>query len=215
MDKTAKHAIRTLLKTTIMLVIPGAICLSDAAQTSTPPPQDSFSKYRIITERNIFSRQRGRRTITQRTGREPTIRQYTPPSPESYLVLKGLAKVDNVYVAFFEDTRGGPLIRVTAGAGLARGRITKLNLDSVVYQRGRNEAAIAIGRTLEGKLAPATLSLDNLVELARTIPVAPSTQPADGNEPAAAETPGSETPAADEADILRKLMERRKQELGG
>jgi len=210
MSKTANHTIRTLLKTTIMLVILGAICLSGAAQTSTPPPQDSFSKYRIITERNIFSRQRGRRAATPRTDRERTVRQYTPPSPESYLVLKGLAKVDNVYVAFFEDTRGGALIRVTAGAGLARGRITKLNLDSVVYQRGDNKASIAIGQTLEGRLAPATLSLDNLVELARTAPIASSTQPADGNQP-----PAAETPPADEADILRKLMERRKQELGG
>jgi hypothetical protein len=118
-----------------------------------------------------------------------------------------LAKVDNVYVAFFEDTRGGPLIRVTAGGSLARGRITKLNLDSVVYQRGEDSASIMVGQTLEGKLGPVPLTLDSYVTLPTTVSTVSDTQTAeDANTPSA---------SGDESDILKRLMERRKQELGG
>lgn len=206
MIKKANRRLLGFLMGAIIILMLGAICLVDAAGTSGPGADDFSSRYRIITDRNIFSRQRGRRSAAIGTSAEQSTRKVTPPTAESYFVLKGLAKVDDVYVAFFEDTRGGDLIRVTAGGGLARGKITKLNLDSVVYQRGEDSASILVGQTLEGKLAPVLLTYDSYVSLAATVSVAAGTpKTADANAPAS---------SGDESDILKKLMERRKQELG-
>jgi len=206
MNKKANHKPRVLSKCVIIVIMLGAISLSDAGRTSGAGANDFSSRYRIIIERNIFSRQRGRRAVDVRTGRSQPTRQVAPRSPESYLVLTGLAKVNNVYVAFFEDTRGGPLIRVTAGGSLARGRVTKLNLDSVVYQRGEDSASIMVGQTLEGKLGAVALAVDSYV----TLPVKASTVA--GTQTAAdANTPAT---SGDEADILKRLIERRRQELG-
>ncbi len=206
MNKKANHKPRALLKCVIIVIMLGAISLSDAGRTSGAGANEFSSHYRIIVERNIFSRQRGRRAVDNRTSGEQSTRQVAPRSQESYLVLTGLAKVNNVYVAFFEDTRGGPLIRVTAGGSLARGRVTKLNLDSVVYQRGEDSASIMVGQTLEGKLGAVALAVDSYVTLPATVSTVSDTQTAgDAHIPSA---------SGDEADILKRLIERRRQELG-
>jgi len=205
MIKKANHKLRSSLKSAIIILMLGAICLAGNARTSGPGANDFSSRYRIISDRNIFSRQRGQRSVGPRTSGEQSTRQVAP-SPESYWALKGLAKVNDVYVAFFEDTRSGELIRVTTGGSLARGRITKLNLDSVVYQRGKDSASILVGQTLEGKLAPVALTYDNYVSLPTTASAAaPAPKTQDANAPAS---------SGDDSDILKKLMERRKQELG-
>lgn len=206
MIKKANHRLLGFLTGAIITVMLGAICPVNAARTSGPGANDFSSRYRIITDRNIFSRQRGQRNVNTQTSAEQSTRKVTPPTAESYFVLKGLAKVDDVYVAFFEDTRGSELIRVTAGGSLARGKITKLNLDSVVYQRGEDSASILVGQTLEGKLGPVLLTYDDLVSLPATVSVAAGApKTIDANAP-----PSS----GDDSDVLKKLMERRKQELG-
>ena len=206
MIKKANHGLHGFLKGAIIIIMLGAICLADAAGTSGPGANDFSSRYRIITDRNIFSRQRGPRSVGSRTSGEQSARKVTPPTEESYFVLKGLAKVDDVYIAFFEDTRGGDLMRVTAGVSLARGKITKLNLDSVVYQRGEDSASILVGQTLEGKLAPVLLTYDSYVSLPTTASAAAAApKTTDANAPAS---------SGDDSDVLKKLMERRKQELG-
>ena len=206
MNGKANRKRRVFLKCAVTIIVLGAVCLCGAGRASGGGGDDFSSRYRIIIERNIFSRQRGRRAVETQRNEGRTARQVAPRSPESYLVLTGLARVDDIYVAFFEDTRGGSLIRVTAGGSLARGKVTKLNLDSVVYQKGEDSATIMVGQTLEGEAGALALTDDSYATLSEMVwAVAGTPASADANAPAS---------SGDEADILKRLMERRKQELG-
>lgn len=203
---------RTFFEVAVTVIVLLAVCVSDGAQTSRRQGGSFFSQFRIITERNIFSRQRGRRRVETRTERSQPARRVVRRTEESYLVLAGLAKVNDVYVAFLEDTRGGSLLRVTAGGSIARGKITKLNLDSVIYELEGNRTSVMIGQTLEGELGLLPVAEDSFVSLSETVAIADNAPVRDdANTPS---TERSDTPpgSEDEAEIIRRLMERRKQE---
>ncbi len=186
----------------ITFLILGALDLSPAAQTSGDKTDNFWSQYGIIIEGNIFSRHRGRAAEPRTASNQPA-GQPSPPQPESYFVLKGLAKEDDTFVAFFEDARAGEVIRVRAEDSIARGKIAKLTLDSAVYERDANTVAVQVGQTLQGRLGSPALTFENLLEWSRKESTAPDTQAdEDINIPSS------------EADILKKLMERRRQQIG-
>ncbi|MHC4646415.1 MAG: hypothetical protein ACYTBJ_13020 [Planctomycetota bacterium] len=202
MARTVNPKTAALIAAFVSFLILGVLDLLCAAQPPAEKTDDFWSEYGIIIEGNIFSRYRGRDAVEPRTSSNPTAEQ-PPPQPESYFVLKGLAKEDDAFVAFFEDTRAGDMIRVRAEEPIARGKITGLTLDSAVYERDANTVSVQVGQTLEGRLASLTLTFENLLEWSQ-------------KESAALNTPGDEgmqTPS-NEADILKKLMERRRQQIG-
>jgi hypothetical protein len=163
----------------------------------TTARQDTWAEYRIILQRNIFSRQRGplRR-------RRSTRRSVVRRSPESYLLLKGIVQEDSTFIAFIEDTQSNTVLRLREGDSAARGTVKNFSLDSIEYQLEDKTISVTLGRDLEG--GQGTLSMNTLLELSATS--SPSTDP---NAPT--EEP---TLSGDEAEILRKLMEQRKQQLG-
>lgn len=159
--------------------------------------QDSWATYQIILQRNIFSRQRG--PIRQRRART---RPVVTRNPESYLLLKGIVQEDGTFFAFVENTQGSSVLRLREGDSVARGTVKNFTLDSIEYQLEDKTISIAIGRDLEG--GQGTLSMNRLLELSATS--SPVSDPnAVTEEPILSE---------DEAEILRKLMEQRKQQLG-
>ena len=180
-----------------------AIGISYSDETSADKADEFWSQYRILVERNIFSRERGNRTIEPGVSVTQARRQPPTPQPESYFVLKGVARANDSFVAFFEDTRGGEVIRVKAQDPIARGRIVKLTLDSAAYQNDANTVDVKVGQTLEGELGGTALTFENLLEWSEIGSTAASTQDANGTEK-----------LSDDAEVLRKLMERRRQELG-
>jgi hypothetical protein len=179
------------------------VAIAYAAETSTDKEDEFRSQYSVIVERNIFSRNRG--TKTTDPGASATQARIQPPTPqlESYFVLKGIAKADDSFVAFLEDVRGGEVIRVKAQDAIARGRIVKLTLDSAAYQNDANAVDVKVGQTLEGKPGGAALTFENLLEWSEMGSTAAGTQDANGTQK-----------LSDDAELLRKLMERRRQELG-
>jgi len=185
------------------LCILAAIGISYAAEASTDDADEFWSRYRIVVERNIFSRHRGNRTIEP--GVSAAQARIQPPTPqlESYFVLKGVAKADESFVAFFEDVREGELIRVKAQDPIARGRVVMLTLDSAVYRNDANTVDVKVGQTLEGELAGAALTFENLLEWSEVDSAAAGGRDANVTEE-----------LSDDAELLRKLMEKRRQELG-
>jgi len=159
--------------------------------------QDSWATYQIILQRNIFSRQRG--PIRQRRART---RPVVTRNPESYLLLKGIVQQDDAFIAFIEDTQSNRVLRLREGDSVARGTVKNFSLDSIEYQLEDKTISVAIGRDLEG--GQGTLPMNRLLELSAATPT-PSDPNAPTQEPALSE---------DEAEILRKLMEQRKQQLG-
>jgi hypothetical protein len=203
MSKTVNSKGGALVRDVVVFLLLGAFGLSGEAETPEQRTENFSSQYGVIVERNIFSRYRGRRTAVRQQD-NGAARQPSPPAPESYFVLKGLAREDDSFVALFEDTRSGDIIRIKPEDAIAGGKVTKLTLDSAVYQQDSNTVSVKVGETLEGKLGATAPTVENLMEWSRTEPSSPNEPPAEG----------AETPSVDEAEILRKLMERRRQQLG-
>lgn len=156
--------------------------------------QDTWAKYEIILNRNIFSRQRGPRR--QREVREEVPKEV--PNPESFYRLKGVVQEDGRFTAFIEDTRSSQILRLQQGEPVARGVVKSLTLDSIEYEFEGRVALVKVGLDLEGGLGAVTQT-----ELMQWSP-SQTDQPGTSPEPA----------AGDQADILRQMMERRRQQLG-
>jgi hypothetical protein len=167
-------------------------------QDSTVSKKDSWENYRIILERNIFSRQRGPRIDLSR-GRQ--VEAPPPPNPESYHILKGIVQQNGVFIAFIENTQLGQILKVREGDSVARGKVANFNLDTIEYQYEDKKFTVAMGNDLEG--GKGTVTLNQMYELTQTY--TPSLQK---------EKEESSSPSADESEILKKLMERRRQQLG-
>lgn len=161
--------------------------------------QDPWAAYKVIVERNIFSRQRGARP--ERSDRGGVRTPPPAPNPESYYLLKGIVQENGVFIAFLEDTQRGQILRVREGDSVARGKVKISNLDTIEYQFEDRTVTVAMGYDLEG--GQGTITLTQMYELSQAY----STTPKEGTtEPSG--------PSADEAEILKKLMERRQQQIG-
>ena len=171
---------------------------SGFSQDATTPKQDAWEKYKIILQRNIFSRQRGPRVDRSRSQQ---MVMPPPPNPESYYVLKGIVQENGVFIAFLEDTQRGQILRVREGDSVARGKVKTFNLDTIEYQFEDRTVTVAMGYDLEG--GRGTLTFNQMYELSQAY--SPASQ--EGTEE-------SSNPSADEAEILKQLMERRQQQLG-
>ena len=174
--------------------------LGPAAVLAQEPAEkpDVWALYKVIIDRNMFSRQRG---ATERRQRDTERQVVTVPDPESYYRLRGIAQENGTFIAFVEDTRRSETLKLRQGDAVARGSVESLDLDSIVFRLEDRSIPVAIGQDLLGGHGAVTMS-----ELMQWTP-APST-PTSGQPT----TPAA--PTGDEADILRQLMERRKQELG-
>jgi hypothetical protein len=112
------------------------------------------------------------------------------PPIEAVLIFNGAAKNnDSSLVAFLEDNESGKITEVHIGDKVAAGKITNISLDSLDYQGGSGTVHLGIGQNLAGEQVWGA--------------GAPSTT---------ASTPDLSGP---QADILKKMMLRRQQELAG
>jgi hypothetical protein len=162
--------------------------------------QGTWAAYQIILQRNIFSRQRG----PIRRSRDDRPRPVITRNPESYLLLKGIVQEGGTFIAFIENTQNNTVLRLRDGDNVARGIVKNFSLDSIEYQLEDKTISVGLGRDLEG--GQGTLSMSRLMELSAAVPSTVS----DPNAPKTQTAPSS----AEEEEILRKLMEQRKQQLG-
>jgi len=170
-----------------------------SAEPNAAEQADRWAKYDIILQRNIFSRTRVSARRAEREQQRPAV---VVPNPESYHLLKGVGQEDGQFIAFVEDTRSGIVLRLRQGDAAARGTVKALTLDTLEYEMEGQSVAVSIGSDLEG--GQGAITAEQLMEWSQT--AAPTAQPAEGS-PAPA-------PSGDEAEILRKLMEQRRQQLG-
>jgi len=193
-----KNCSRLVIGILMTAVLGSVLTLSPTAGLgqTTVERQSPWTRYEVILERNMFSRQRG---FAQQRGDEPG-QVAAVPNPESYLLLKGVVQENGQFIAFLEDTRSNSVLRLQEGAKVARGVIKSLTLDSIEYEFGKRTITVRIGQDLEGGFGAVTMT--ELMEY--------SDSPTGASQDAT-----TEAPTGEEADILKQLMERRKQELGG
>jgi len=194
------HSNRQFGRILSVVVLGWVITLESAVGLSqeTQQPEDPWNKYELILERNMFSRQRGPRVREERNEER---REVAMPNPESYFRLRGIVQEDGRFIAFVEDTRSNSVLKLRQGDSVARGTIKGLTLDTVEYQLGDQVTTVRLGFDLEG--GQGAVTMNELMQWSQT--AAPA---------ATATTPASEAPTGEAADILKQLMERRRQEMG-
>jgi len=229
---------RRTLTVWLLVLLPG---MAAAASPPAAPPSGQsaqWESYRVLSERNIFLRNRARPSSSYRA---PTPAPATPvaDSGDTRIVLTGIIQQGGDHLAFFEDTRTGKTTTVQAGDPLGKGRLTTITLDSVQYTCDGKATQIAIGSNLAGTAAspPKPATTPSTTAAPATTPTAPA-PPAATSAPAGSVTiltapapePGSTTPppaappqaaagtAGDTKDsgaagILERMRQRREQEL--
>ena len=187
----------------LMLVI--TIWLDFAKAQRQPKDNGFWDKYSMIVERNIFTRDRGK-------GKEPDSvqeqKQVAPAAGKSY-VLRGITLWGQEYIAFFENSSYGETQMYRIGDSVEGGKIKNITLDHVEVENETQVVTIKIGNDLTGETASSPLTLGEFINrLEETEPSAPAEENSgvQGAEPAKAEP-------EDTDDILKKLMERRNNEL--
>ncbi|MBN1844260.1 MAG: hypothetical protein JW810_01165 [Sedimentisphaerales bacterium] len=186
------------------------------------PGQDEFSRrYGVIVERNIFTRDRGRRNQPTPTRQES---RPAPVVPEKSYVLRGVSLWGSEYIAFVENTRYGETHMYRVGNTILEGKITRITLDSIEVAKGTETTTVQLGNDLTGQVAGSALTLQELISRTERTAASPDAAGPDAETadtaPAAAPAAGTETgtgtatgTGADADDILRQLLERRKKEL--
>lgn len=161
---------------------------------------NSWASFDIILKRNIFSRQRtAPRPVVERREEPPRVM----PNPESYYLLKGVVQENDDFIAFIEDTQSGTVLRLRRGDPVARGTIKTLTLDGLEYLNEDRTTVVQMGRDLEG--GHGNLTTRQMLDLVAT-PASPPTGPST--------TRPTTAPSGADSDIIRRLMEQRKQQLG-
>ena len=160
-----------------------------------------MGQYGLILERNIFTRDRGRREPEA-----PRVVRTAPPPPpvqKSY-VLIGISRWGEEYIAFVENSRYGDTQMYRIGNTVADMKIKQITLDTVELEKDTDTITIQIGSDLTGGAQASSLTVQELIDrMEEAGPLIPTTE---GAVPA---TTGS----ADTEDILQKLLERRQKEL--
>lgn len=194
---------------------------------ATPTHKTKWDDFRILTDRNIFDR--NRRPPVVRPPRieapRPTITPQ-PPKPvdtDQYIVLLGIGLEGPQYTAFFEDSKAGKILQVLTGDVVGKGRLRAVNLDSVQYDRGGKFSIVKVGYTLTGTQAasmgfatPAPSASAAASGTSRSGSSTPtSTAPATTQPTTAPSTGATSAPVSDGLqDILERMRQRREQELG-
>src|SRR5437868_5949080 len=95
-----------------------------AADPAAPAPAkvNYNDRYGVLSERNIFLRERGKpATRPSYTRGSDSNSSFTRPPPEAVYVLTGIVLEEGQYRAYVEDTSTGRVHRLAVGDTVARG----------------------------------------------------------------------------------------------
>ena len=181
---------------------------SSATPTAAPSLPErgrdlKWDEYRIVVDRNIFSRQRSTGQSgpggSSENGETQAARVEAPPGPPpdpaTQVVLIGVSFVGDYATAIFEDRNAGSIIAVQIGETLMDRVAKEITLDAVTFDYKGEALDVPIGRTLLGGEPAAA-------------PEGSATTPT-GAGASTSTTPVS----ADQKAILERLRQRREQEL--
>ena len=174
---------------------------ADAASPDRDLQEKAFAdRYAILIERNVFAKDRPRRYVrptdprrerSEREAREARDRPRSP-QPEESLLLTGVVREGDVYMAFIENTRSGTTTRTKVGDTVGRGKITAITMISLTHEVEGRAAVLEIGKTLSGG--------------------APDRSRSTETQASSTETPSGSAPTGAANDIIERMRQRRLQE---
>jgi len=134
----------------------GSRSSSSASSSASPVNDDNpdltkFDRYQVLSEHNIFVKnrvQRSRGPTTRETSREG------PRRPETAFVLRGCVIEDEQkYAAFVENIATGVTRKVTVGEEIATGKVVAIGFDYLEYESSGQRTPIKVGDNFTGTAA--------------------------------------------------------------
>ena len=184
----------TLRRLLALTAVPALALVLSAVHGAAESPRDkAWEDYEALIDNNMFSRERGRPDPSVDA---PVVREA--PSPERYVLLRGIVKDGDGFIAFLEDMRSGELIQAREGDEVVRGRLVQVGLDGITYEFGESRTEVTIGSNLE--MAAAVSYFPS--------PAGPEAEQATAAPASSVAAPGGAS------DILERLRQQRMKELG-
>lgn len=182
------------MRALVVLVFVAACMGAEAPRANQRPASErSLSDYALLTDRNIFVRNRS----APRTRSPITTRPTSTPSPPRVTqVLTGVVLLNDEYVAFVEDRRTGRTAEVRVGDTVGSGKVVRIDLNELELERDGRTVRVELGRTLDGGLASESAT-------------AASTGGAGTSSSTGASTLSGEAASVAERMRLRRLQEQR------
>ena len=180
----------------LMLVGAASTGSSDSAPAIADPP--NWDRYDEVVDLNIFVRQRGRRPEPRERPRDDA--PVAMPAPR--LVLRGVSRRGDMWIAFVEDIRSEQMLKVTSGDELNGGRVESVSITGINYSYGKATVDVAVGGMIgAGRRGSGTAASSE----------APADSPASS---AASATPDAAGKADKTMSILERLRRKREAQLG-
>ena len=197
-----------------------------ATRGETEENTKSWDDYRIITDRNIFSRNRTKAVKSSEVRRQ----KVSVASEQSYYTLRGITRQSDGFVTFLEDSRTMDVKKFRKGESIGEGTISEITLDYISYEYGDKTIKVEIGMNLEGQISSSETDyyfsgFDDYFNSSGSSDTGQSGEPDQSQEMdrfgttdngRASSQPVAESRQQDEnsENILQRLKERRKKELG-
>lgn len=165
----------------------------------------SKESYAVIIQRNIFSK--------DRSARKPVLVEVPKPDPNTIdappdiafvYVIRGVAIDSDKKIAFFENQSSGEFFQASIGEQIDGMAIKDIKANRVVFtKKNQSEVEIMVGMDLSGVV---------ISSAANTVTSGSSGSSSSGSSTAGSEEASPAIQGSDESEILRKMLERRKQQ---
>jgi hypothetical protein len=125
---------------------------SSSSSGATSRPAGYRDRYTILSDQNIFVRERSRIVPeSQRNdgSRNDSTTRFTR-AVETGFVLTGVVLEEGAYRAYIEDSNASRILRLNLGDIVARGHIVDIDINSIVYEASGQTKLVALGCDLTG-----------------------------------------------------------------
>jgi hypothetical protein len=130
-----------------VIIISAFILFSAPLVQGEETNKNSWDEYKILFERNIFSRERTKIMPVVNEIKQPVI--VVPE--QTYYTLRGITKQSEEFVSYVEDSRTMAVKKVRKGDMVGPGKVGDITLDDMSYVTGGKTISVKIGMTLEGR----------------------------------------------------------------
>ena len=180
---------------------------SEDTQNENTVPSNAFDHFQLILDRNIFDPERR----PQRDLKRDRERRPEPPREESFSLIGTMSYADK-QLAFFNASDSEWSGGIRLGESLAGHKVIRVDYDKVVlqYEGDTIELTMGAGRFRRGEESWQTQNISSAS-------YAQSSSNRDSSSEDSDDAPDSDGPDLSELesnDILKQLMERRKQQMG-
>lgn len=184
------------------------LALAATSHAQTPAVGKGYDAYRLVQTRHIFDA--NRRAPRVESSRDSRSDERASSIRSSYLALTGTMVTESKALAFFSGSSSENTRVVSIGDSVAGCKVNAISMQDVELVRDGKPVVLAIGNRLF--LEGGGIEVHTAPDAAPAAPTAPgeNTPP---SADAAAAPPAGAPPSTDKSEVLRRMLERRQQEM--